>query len=162
MASKRKQLSAALEKFKGASARARLEMQDMEASIDEIVSLLVEPGEEPKAAKAKQVPSDLSSDEDEDWFWAFHHDYPGTKRSARTEFELFKTRNRADWRALCRTIALALTKHLAWRKAAAAIDEFVPELQHMQTVIRNKSWEAWELQKPPKAKHASRPRPKLT
>lgn len=82
--------------------------------------------------------SDISELESE--FESFRKAYPGSKRGHDVEFQNFKKKNPKTWREIVPLLMPALERMTAYRAAAKAAGEFVPQVANLSTWLNQSRW----------------------
>lgn len=73
-------------------------------------------------------------------FESFRKAYPGSKRGHDVEFQNFKKKNPKTWREIVPLLMPALERMTAYRAAAKAAGEFVPQVANLSTWLNQSRW----------------------
>lgn len=73
-------------------------------------------------------------------FESFRKAYPGSKRGHDVEFHNFKKKNPKTWREIVPLLMPALERMTAYRAAAKAAGEFVPQVANLSTWLNQSRW----------------------
>ena len=79
------------------------------------------------------------TDEEREMFEFFHKSYKGKKRGLETELKVL--RKHKDWRDVLSFLRQAHQNEVISRRKALELEQFVPDYQHMQTWLNQRSWE---------------------
>jgi len=102
------------------------------------------PSRQPLTKKERKGKKKINSDVCADLaaqFEAARKLYPGTKRGFDTELDWLRRKHPQEWREIIPALEPAIRLQIANREKAVQQGEFVPNWQHFQTYISQRSWE---------------------
>lgn len=85
------------------------------------------------------IKSEPITDTQREMFEFFHKSYKGKKRGLETELKVL--RKHKDWRDVLSLLRQAHQNEVISRRKALELEQFVPDYQHMQTWLNQRSWE---------------------